>query len=330
MSIMSSCDEYLVNGGDLFKLAGLLTSDDQMIYFIQRGEDGPIKIGVSANIIDRFNSLQTAQDERLRIVGIMKGGFSQERQIHAWFKHLQVRGEWYAATPELRDYIYTSSLIKGPVGLPEQPPPDPEECVTTFPRVLQGLPPLLICSEKGTAVRAFTPAEVDALKMAIKQQHHRTLFNILLWTGMRYVEAKRLHEHPEYVLRTRGYIDLPLDVERKLEGKRTPPRRQIPIPQQISGDLDIFFQNQAPPTIQVWGKNLKRWADQAGIGSEGVSPKSTRKTIESWMIVIDMPINKVCLRQGHDSVTSMGYYQNMAFTYDEIAEIKRRLASWMV
>jgi hypothetical protein len=29
-------------------------------------------------------------------------------------------------------------------------------------------------------------------------------------------------------------------------------------------------------------------------------------------------------------VTSMGYYQNMAFTYDEIAEIKRRLASWMV
>jgi len=47
------------------------------------------------------------------------------------------------------------------------------------------------------------------------------------------------------------------------------------------------------------------------------------------MVVIDMPMNKVYLRQGHDSATSLGFYQNLAFTYDEIAEIKRRLASWV-
>jgi len=28
-------------------------------------------------------------------------------------------------------------------------------------------------------------------------------------------------------------------------------------------------------------------------------------------------------------VTSLGYYQNMAFTYDEVSEIRRRLASWV-
>jgi integrase len=189
--------------------------------------------------------------------------------------------------------------------------------------------PLLIRSEKGSAVRVFTPAEVDALVGAIKQPHHRTLFNVLLWTGMRYVEVQRLHEHPEYVLQTRGYIDLPFDAARKKKGKRTPPQRQVPIPQQLAGELPYFFRNPAPPTVQVWGRNLKRWAVAAGIGNEGVSPKSTRKTIESWMVVIDMPMNKVCLRQGHDSATSLGYYQNMAFTYDEVAEIKRRLASWV-
>jgi len=42
--------------------------------------------------------------------------------------------------------------------------------------------PLLIRSEKGNAVRVFTPAEVDALTAAIKQPHHRTLFNVLFWT----------------------------------------------------------------------------------------------------------------------------------------------------
>ena len=54
--------------------------------------------------------------------------------------------------------------------------------------------PLLIRSKKGNAVRVFTPAEVDALVGVIKQPHHRTLFNVLLWTGMRYVES-----HPSRV-----------------------------------------------------------------------------------------------------------------------------------
>jgi hypothetical protein len=331
MSAPPTCDEYRVKEENLFDLARLLTSDEQMIYFVQSGDDGPIKIGVSTNIGKRLTALQTAHGERLRIVGVMKGDFSKEKRIHSQFKSSLKRGEWFQATPELKDFINTRSLIRGAVGIPEQEcrqgeTPDNSSHIT-FPRALDGLPPLLVRTSPNAAVRIFTPAEVDALVAVIRRPYHRTLLGVLFWTGMRYVETQQLHAHPEYWVQERGVIDLPFIPSGT--GMRTTPPRQIPVPQQLVEYLPGFFHDPAPPTVQVWGRNLKRWADQAGIGSEGVSPKSTRKTIESWMVVIDVPMNKVCLRQGHDSVTSLGYYQNMAFTYDEVAEIRRRLASWV-
>jgi hypothetical protein len=75
MSAPPTCDEYRVKEENLFDLARLLTSDEQMIYFVQSGDDGPIKIGVSTNIGKRLTALQTAHGERLRIVGVMKGDF---------------------------------------------------------------------------------------------------------------------------------------------------------------------------------------------------------------------------------------------------------------
>ena len=40
-------------------------------------------------------------------------------------------------------------------------------------------------------------------------------------------------------------------------------------------------------------------------------------------------MNFICLRQGHDSFTSMNHYQALPFTEAEKAEIKRRLAGWV-
>lgn len=56
--------------------------------------------------------------------------------------------------------------------------------------------------------------------------------------------------------------------------------------------------------------------------------KTTRKTIESWMVAAGVVESTVCLRQGHDSLTSMRHYQGLAFSDDELRDIKNKLASW--
>jgi hypothetical protein len=36
----------------------------------------------------------------------------------------------------------------------------------------------------------------------------------------------------------------------------------------------------------------------------------------------------VCLRQGHDSLTSMRHYQGLAFSEEEIRDINNQLTAW--
>jgi hypothetical protein len=46
------------------------------------------------------------------------------------------------------------------------------------------------------------------------------------------------------------------------------------------------------------------------------------------MVAAGVVESTVCLRQGHDSLTSMRHYQGLAFSDDELRDIKNKLASW--
>lgn len=149
---------------------------------------------------------------------------------------------------------------------------------------------------------------------------------ICFCSGMRYVEVQRLYDHPEWIMKERRTIHLPEEAKRKVKRKQL--ERYIhPIPPQLESVLRYFFKGKNPPSQQSWNNNLKRWCEKSDISSRGVSSKSTRKSIESWMISAGIPLNEVCLRQGHDSLTSMRHYQGLPFTPVEKEEIKRRL-SW--
>jgi hypothetical protein len=76
------------------------------------------------------------------------------------------------------------------------------------------------------------------------------------------------------------------------------------------------------------GTGTSGWAETAGINPYGISAKTTRKTLESWCIVAGILESTVCLRQGHDSLTSMRHYQGLAFSDDEIQDIEKQLISW--
>ena len=99
-------------------------NQDSLVYFIQQGDTGPIKIGVTINLYSRFASLQKKyQNVTLRILGIINGEREKERALHLRFRHIRLKGEWFNPTHELENYIkehakpidikYTSPSVKG-------------------------------------------------------------------------------------------------------------------------------------------------------------------------------------------------------------------------
>ena len=177
-------------------------------------------------------------------------------------------------------------------------------------------------------VRVFNPYEYDLYVSSIDKGYLRRRFLILFWSGMRYVEFQRFHAHPEWWDPSRKVIDLPAYAEKKT--KRSQRQRYIhPLPDLIGEILEQFFLDPKPPTLQTWNANLKRWAEKAELNPIGLSAKSTRKSIESWMIRAGMPVHEVYLRQGHDELTSLRHYQGLPFTDSELQEIKRKLAGMM-
>ena len=76
-----------------------------MIYFIQAGENGPIKIGNAQNPRDRLKDLQVGNHETLRLIATIPGGPDREREIHRDLEVFCYRGEWFCPNGEVFDYI---------------------------------------------------------------------------------------------------------------------------------------------------------------------------------------------------------------------------------
>ena len=176
-------------------------------------------------------------------------------------------------------------------------------------------------------IRILTSKEYEALKTAIPKEAHKTILDILLITGMRYIEVLRLYDHKEWYNEKRNLIHLPESAQKK-QKRRQLERTIHPLPSMFSDLLRDFWQANRPPQETTWNKNLQRWAVAAGINPYGLSVKTTRKTLESWMITAGIIESAVCLRQGHDSLTSMRHYQGLVFSDDELLDIKKKLTAW--
>lgn len=71
------------------------------VYFIQQGEDGPVKIGYTTSIQNRLASLQTGSPYELKLLGFYEGTIEQEKTLHQLFAEERINGEWFDPTPEL-------------------------------------------------------------------------------------------------------------------------------------------------------------------------------------------------------------------------------------
>ena len=67
-----------------------------MIYFIQAGDNGAVKIGFAKDVKKRFRELQTGNHETLKLLKEIAGEEELEQEIHSLVKQFHVRGEWYS------------------------------------------------------------------------------------------------------------------------------------------------------------------------------------------------------------------------------------------
>jgi len=176
-------------------------------------------------------------------------------------------------------------------------------------------------------VRILRPSEANKLIDAIKKDYHKTMFKALLFTGMRYIEMQRFQKHPEWF--DGNFIHLPREAVKK--AKRKQKERWIRLNPRGKEIIEAFLKLDKPlPSWQAWGANLRRWAEKAGIGTEGVSPKMTRKTWESWLVFYyPSHLTHIILSQGHTLATSIQHYLNMPFTEEDKKQMAEFVGGWI-
>jgi hypothetical protein len=74
------------------------------VYFVQVGDNGPIKIGKAVSPLARLAELQTGNPIELIPRLLLLGG-RHERFLHRRFKDCRIRGEWFRPRQHLRDFI---------------------------------------------------------------------------------------------------------------------------------------------------------------------------------------------------------------------------------
>ena len=73
-----------------------------VVYFVQSGTDGPIKIGSSEDLASRLSTLQTGCAEPIRLLGAVRVSDPVvERRLHRHLSEHRLRGEWFAPHPDV-------------------------------------------------------------------------------------------------------------------------------------------------------------------------------------------------------------------------------------
>lgn len=76
-----------------------------MIYAIQAGKGGSIKIGFSASPENRIRELSTGVPHAIKPLGVMEGTVQEERALHKRFYEHHVRGEWFRPAPDVLAFV---------------------------------------------------------------------------------------------------------------------------------------------------------------------------------------------------------------------------------
>ena len=81
-----------------------------LVYFLQLGDGGPIKVGVAVNPLTRMANIQAGSSVPVFLRGVVPGSYDKEREIHQHLAGHRIRGEWFTPAPEV--LVYVRRLIR--------------------------------------------------------------------------------------------------------------------------------------------------------------------------------------------------------------------------
>lgn len=180
-------------------------------------------------------------------------------------------------------------------------------------------------------VAIFVPREYDELREAMRTKH-KVLSDVLLYTGMRYTEARRIER--DMYDRNKKYIFLSSEVDKKR--KRVTPDRYVHLSTLGRKAMDRFFEETYEfPTYIAFDQMLNGAVKRAGLTRRArglaVSVKAFRKTWECWLAVsYPERIIFVVMSQGHSEMVAMQHYLNVPFSTEEKRDIREHVSGWMV
>jgi len=183
--------------------------------------------------------------------------------------------------------------------------------------------------------RVLTPEEADRIRAIIEKPSARALYDLMLFTGLRFAEVKQLAENPGIFDQERRTITIK-------SGKAMASQISRNVCLSDKGLLaieDYLKTPSVPKSPSVWQNNLIRCAQRARLtalpGQEqssnptGITVRTSRKTWESWLLAAypDKVIN-IVLSQGHTETTALRHYFNISWTRGERESIKAEVKGW--
>ena len=79
------------------------------IYIVRRGEDGPVKIGRTKDVVKRLTELQVGSSEKLKLVASFPAPEWVEDRLHSVLTAHRLNGEWFGWCTEIE---LLASLIR--------------------------------------------------------------------------------------------------------------------------------------------------------------------------------------------------------------------------
>ena len=182
----------------------------------------------------------------------------------------------------------------------------------------------------GGIIRILTPVDFDKLRDQAPTSTEKFLLDMMLNTGMRYVELQRYIksiENEKWFDKKRNKIVLPSNATKTFVSRNvllTPEFTNI-----LSRELERDNPEIPLVTYQTLDNRLKRWAINADIETPNIlAVKTFRKTWESWLVSANRNVLKILSSQGHSSTTALNFYLTCGFTKEEIDEMIERTRGW--
>jgi integrase len=169
--------------------------------------------------------------------------------------------------------------------------------------------------------RILTPSEYEILHERIPKTRLRILVDILMFTGMRYRELEKFSDHLTWFDPINRAICLPA------QATKTKRERTIHLTPQFTKELNQYlreYKRLEVPAIQTMQVSLARWKTWA-------TPKTFRKSWESWLLFAGYDSMKVALSQGHTQTIQLNHYANMSARLKSESEgVKKYTEGWGV